>query len=148
MDAHPPNQAARAPEVEPTPPSSETFSRADKGAGAFCFNLLGLAHLFAGDIADAREAARVGLKSRPDSATLATTLSRCLIANGEHVEADRIARLVASLPPGAPDGLGPLWDNNPDWERDLLSPKQMRSTSECHLWRAAALRTLRRHGWM
>lgn len=87
---------------------------------AFWLNLLALAHLFAGDTRGAMDAARVGLKLRPDSSILATTLNRCLVANGDTNRA-QVMKPARSLPGGTSDGLGPLRDHNPDWKRYLLS---------------------------
>ena len=79
------------------------------------FNLLALAHFFAGDLLLATATARLGLKSRPDARALARTLGCCLAASGDWDEARQVAHLAQSLPEPVPDALDPFRARNPEW---------------------------------
>jgi TolB-like protein len=85
------------------------------------YNLLALAHLFAGRAGDALAAAVKGRKVRPAWRPIYATLACCYAALGRLQEAGASVEQMRQLEEPSGDALGPLRLRNPRWVDELAS---------------------------
>ena len=82
------------------------------------FNLLALAHLFAGRVDEALAAAIKGRKVRPAWQPIYETLACCYGSLGQLNDARTCIEQMGNAE-GTSDALGPLWQRNPRWADEI-----------------------------
>lgn len=85
------------------------------------FNLLALAHLFAGHADRALDSALRVLQIRPDWRPGFEAVVCCQMALGNLEKARKFAAQTVELNPATGDVLSPLKSRNPSWERDIAN---------------------------
>jgi Flp pilus assembly protein TadD len=83
------------------------------------FNLLGLAHLFAGDAERALQSALRALKVRPDWRPCLETTVCCYVALGQNDKAGRLVAEMGELAISPGDALAPFREGNPHWAAQM-----------------------------